>query len=64
MNIYISTNAVPSVRSAGNVTVITRDLPRNLRLGKIEKLCMIYAYFLFIFLQIGLIKELTEISYT
>jgi len=27
---------IARVRSAGNVTVITRNLPRNLRVGKIE----------------------------
>jgi len=27
---------VVRVRSAGNVTVITRNIPRNLRVGKIE----------------------------
>ena|SRR6218665_718577 len=37
-----------SVRSAGNVTVITCNLPRNLRQGKIEKLRVIYVYFKFI----------------
>jgi len=34
----------PRVRSAGNVTVITRNLPRDLlRQGQIEKLRVIYA---------------------
>ena len=45
------------VRIAGNVTVITRNLPRNLRLGKIEKFRVIYAYFYFS----QIIKELIEI---
>jgi len=38
-------STVGRVRSAGNVTVITRNLPRNLRWGKNEKLLVIYAYF-------------------
>jgi len=31
------------VPSAGNVTVIARNLPRNLRSGKIEKVRVIYV---------------------
>jgi len=46
---------VGRVPSAGNVTVITR----NLRYGKIEKFRVIYAYLKFIFLQIIKNSKLT-----
>ena len=53
-----SASAVTRVRSASNVTVIKRNLPRNLRQGKIKKLRVIYAYFKFF----QIIKELIIID--